>query len=72
MEGRQDGWGLDHMLCEKLKELGSFSLEQRRLWWDLIAAFHLLNGNIQGGYQREEARLLYCGAWCEDESMSIR
>ena len=70
--------GLEHLSCEKrLREMGLFSLQKRRLQGDLIVAFQYLNG----AYKQEGERLftrvystlvLYKGTWTRGNGFQLR
>jgi len=53
--------GLEHLSYEEmLRELGLFSLEKRRLWGDLIAAFQYLKGAY-----RKDGENIFSKACCD-------
>jgi len=55
--------GLEHLFYEeRLREMGLFILEERRLWGDLIAAFQCL----KGACKKDEVRLF--SRACSDQS----
>jgi len=56
--------GLEHLSCEeRLRELGLFSLEKRRLLWDLIAACQYL----RGAYEQKGNQ---CFTWTDSDRTS--
>ncbi|KFW68332.1 hypothetical protein AS28_09601, partial [Pygoscelis adeliae] len=53
--------GMEHLSCEEgLRDLGLFSLEKRKLWGDLIAAYQ----DLKGAYKKDGGKL-FSRACCD-------
>jgi len=53
--------GMEHLCCEeRLRELGLFRLQKRRLWVDLVVAFQYLKGSC-----RKDGDNLFSKACCD-------
>lgn len=63
--------GIEHMMCkQRLRETGLFSLEKRRLRWDLIVHFTYLLGGYTEAKPRFSQRCTAKGHGATDPSGS--
>lgn len=58
MEGYQDGWGLDHMLYEKLKELGFFQPGEKKALVGLSTSFPFVEWKPPRRLSRRRSQVL--------------
>jgi len=58
--GLEESHRLEHLFYEeRLRELGLFSLQNRRLWGDLLAAFQYL----KGAYRNDRENIFSRACW---------